>query len=235
MSKPETLQKKYMGKLSKKVLLFIRSLLCMDPSDRPSSSDCLSHSPYFDDVKPSSRQQSRQREESRGASRSNTHDTSNSGSSNGGGSGKLPPAVNQRLPANLRDSTSGHPPTQLHPIFGASSKQASFDSLLSGGGANSNGLGAVEPFADEDDYGFGLSAPPMATSGFPLEQHPSDLTAAASTKSTDVRAAAEAEEVGEADERLRGSGSWRRRQSANVRSSASERSSPFASSAPSFR
>ena len=41
MSKPETLQKKYMGKLSKRALNFMKILLSMDPNDRPSSASCL--------------------------------------------------------------------------------------------------------------------------------------------------------------------------------------------------
>ena len=47
MSKPETLQKKYMGKLSKRALNFMKILLSMDPSDRSTSSSCLTD-PYFE-------------------------------------------------------------------------------------------------------------------------------------------------------------------------------------------
>jgi cyclin-dependent kinase-like len=47
MSKPETLQKKYMGKLSRRALNFMKALLMMDPADRPSANMCLS-SPYFE-------------------------------------------------------------------------------------------------------------------------------------------------------------------------------------------
>ena len=47
MSKPETLQKKYMGKLSKRALSFLNTLLSMDPSDRPSSSQCQQNA-YFE-------------------------------------------------------------------------------------------------------------------------------------------------------------------------------------------
>mmetsp|Transcript_16335 Transcript_16335/g.24615 ORF Transcript_16335/g.24615 Transcript_16335/m.24615 type:complete len:754 (-) Transcript_16335:207-2468(-) len=46
MSKPETLQKKYVGTLSKRAMLFMQSVLAMNPSDRPSSADALNH-PYF--------------------------------------------------------------------------------------------------------------------------------------------------------------------------------------------
>lgn len=41
MSKPETLQKRYMGKLSKRALQFMQVLLSMDPADRPNSNECL--------------------------------------------------------------------------------------------------------------------------------------------------------------------------------------------------
>lgn len=44
MSRPETLQKKYMGKLSKSALTFMKALLSMEPSDRPSAQECLSSS-----------------------------------------------------------------------------------------------------------------------------------------------------------------------------------------------
>jgi hypothetical protein len=47
MSKPETLQKKYMGKLSKRALNFMKILLSMDPNDRPSSASCLTDA-YFE-------------------------------------------------------------------------------------------------------------------------------------------------------------------------------------------
>lgn len=47
MSKPETLQKKYVGKFSKRALNFMRGLLSMDPADRPTSSVCLMNA-YFE-------------------------------------------------------------------------------------------------------------------------------------------------------------------------------------------
>ena len=49
MSKPETLQKKYMGKLSKRALNFMKILLSMDPSDRSTSASCLTD-PYFESL-----------------------------------------------------------------------------------------------------------------------------------------------------------------------------------------
>eukprot|EP00597_Dinobryon_sp_UTEXLB2267_P011864 CAMPEP_0170114422 /NCGR_PEP_ID=MMETSP0020_2-20130122/10691_1 /TAXON_ID=98059 /ORGANISM="Dinobryon sp., Strain UTEXLB2267" /LENGTH=849 /DNA_ID=CAMNT_0010341399 /DNA_START=538 /DNA_END=3084 /DNA_ORIENTATION=+ len=49
MSKPETLQKKYVGKLSKRALGYIRLLLAMEPADRPSAQECLSNI-YFENL-----------------------------------------------------------------------------------------------------------------------------------------------------------------------------------------
>jgi cyclin-dependent kinase-like len=49
MSKPETLQKKYVGKLGKSALQFMQSVLRMHPPDRPTSAQALSL-PYFDDM-----------------------------------------------------------------------------------------------------------------------------------------------------------------------------------------
>ena len=47
MSRPETLQKKYVGKVSRKALNFMKILLNMEPNDRPISKECLANS-YFD-------------------------------------------------------------------------------------------------------------------------------------------------------------------------------------------
>ena len=47
MSRPETLQKKYVGKISRRALHFMKILLNMDPDDRPTSHMCLL-SPYFE-------------------------------------------------------------------------------------------------------------------------------------------------------------------------------------------
>ena len=49
MSKPETLQKKYMGKLSKRALAIMKSLLSMDPHERPSAAECLKDI-YFEGI-----------------------------------------------------------------------------------------------------------------------------------------------------------------------------------------
>lgn len=47
MSRPETLQKKYVGKLSKRSLNIMKLLLMMEPKERPTAEDCLQH-PYFE-------------------------------------------------------------------------------------------------------------------------------------------------------------------------------------------
>lgn len=49
MSRPETLQKKYVGKLSKRALNLIRTLLNLNPALRPTSSVSLAQ-PYFEDM-----------------------------------------------------------------------------------------------------------------------------------------------------------------------------------------
>jgi cyclin-dependent kinase-like len=41
------LEKRYLGKLTKKALSFMKSLLKMDPKERPLGMDVLNH-PYFD-------------------------------------------------------------------------------------------------------------------------------------------------------------------------------------------
>ena len=48
MSRPETLQKKYVGTLSKRSLSFMQALLQMEPHQRYSSRECLEH-PYFEE------------------------------------------------------------------------------------------------------------------------------------------------------------------------------------------
>ena len=45
--KPETLEKKYLGKMSKKALSFMKALLKMDPKERLTASEALRH-PYFE-------------------------------------------------------------------------------------------------------------------------------------------------------------------------------------------
>jgi cyclin-dependent kinase-like len=50
ISKPETLEKRYLGKLSKKALSFLKGLLKMDPDERLSASKALEH-PYFDGIR----------------------------------------------------------------------------------------------------------------------------------------------------------------------------------------
>jgi len=50
MTKPETLEKKYLGKLSKKALSFMKACLKMDPNQRITAADALQH-PYFDGLR----------------------------------------------------------------------------------------------------------------------------------------------------------------------------------------
>jgi cyclin-dependent kinase-like len=47
MSRPDTLQKKYVGVLSKRALNFCRSLMQMEASDRMSCAMCMEHN-YFE-------------------------------------------------------------------------------------------------------------------------------------------------------------------------------------------
>jgi cyclin-dependent kinase-like len=49
MSRPETLQKKYVGRLSKRALSIMKSLLNMEPSERLSAEQCLQHQ-YFENL-----------------------------------------------------------------------------------------------------------------------------------------------------------------------------------------
>lgn len=50
MSRPETLEKRYVGKLTRKALSFMKGLLVMDSSTRLSAQDTLQHS-YFDGLR----------------------------------------------------------------------------------------------------------------------------------------------------------------------------------------
>lgn len=43
ITKPETLERRYLGKLSKKALNFIKSILKMDPAERLTVNDALNH------------------------------------------------------------------------------------------------------------------------------------------------------------------------------------------------
>ena len=49
MSRPETLQKKYVGKLSRRALSIMKALLSMEPRDRPTAEQCLQHN-YFENM-----------------------------------------------------------------------------------------------------------------------------------------------------------------------------------------
>ena len=50
INKPETLEKKFIGKLSKKAMQFLKTLLKMDPNDRPSPYKALENT-YFDEIR----------------------------------------------------------------------------------------------------------------------------------------------------------------------------------------
>jgi cyclin-dependent kinase-like len=52
VTKPETLEKKYLGKLSKKALSFMKTCLKMDPAERISAAEALQH-PYFEGLRDS--------------------------------------------------------------------------------------------------------------------------------------------------------------------------------------
>lgn len=49
MSKPEKLEKKYVGKLTKRAMQFMKNLLQMDPANRPDSAECLQY-PFFEEM-----------------------------------------------------------------------------------------------------------------------------------------------------------------------------------------
>lgn len=49
MSRPETLEKRYLGKVTKKLIQFMKSLLKMEPTERANSTECLDH-PYLEGI-----------------------------------------------------------------------------------------------------------------------------------------------------------------------------------------
>ena len=48
--RPETLEKKYLGKLSKKALSFMKACLKLNPAERITAAEALKH-PYFEDLR----------------------------------------------------------------------------------------------------------------------------------------------------------------------------------------
>ncbi len=50
INKPETLEKRYIGKLSKKALNLMKGMLEMDPNERYNALECLAD-PYFDGLR----------------------------------------------------------------------------------------------------------------------------------------------------------------------------------------
>ena len=49
IGKPETIERRYLGKLPRKAIGFVKALLKMDPHERITVQDCLRH-PYFEDL-----------------------------------------------------------------------------------------------------------------------------------------------------------------------------------------
>lgn len=56
VTKPETLDKKYSGKLSKEGLELMKGLLCMEPKDRLTAKQALMH-PFFDGLRTSAEEE----------------------------------------------------------------------------------------------------------------------------------------------------------------------------------
>jgi cyclin-dependent kinase-like len=50
LGKPETLERRYLGKISKKALSFMKALLKLDPNERLTSKEALNH-PYFEGLR----------------------------------------------------------------------------------------------------------------------------------------------------------------------------------------
>lgn len=50
LSKPETIEKRYVGKMSSKAINLMVGMLNMKPEDRFTAMDCLAH-PYFDGMR----------------------------------------------------------------------------------------------------------------------------------------------------------------------------------------
>lgn len=49
LGKPETLERRYLGKITKKGLSFMKILLKMDPKERMTAKEALEH-PYFEGI-----------------------------------------------------------------------------------------------------------------------------------------------------------------------------------------
>jgi len=59
MNKPETLEKRYLGKVTKKMIQFMKGLTKMEPSERFTAAECLQN-PYFDGYADKEKDQKRQ-------------------------------------------------------------------------------------------------------------------------------------------------------------------------------
>eukprot|EP00003_Mantamonas_plastica_P019213 TRINITY_DN3146_c0_g1_i3.p1 TRINITY_DN3146_c0_g1~~TRINITY_DN3146_c0_g1_i3.p1 ORF type:complete len:604 (+),score=185.96 TRINITY_DN3146_c0_g1_i3:781-2592(+) len=123
MSKPETLQRKYLGKLSKRALSLMNGLLQMDPKKRLTAEECLEH-PYFEGLrerdKPVERGLPRVQKQtktttttgssSKTSKQSKTHGSSNANSSSNSsnsGSSSNNMNVNVSVSGNASTSNSG--------------------------------------------------------------------------------------------------------------------------------
>lgn len=133
MSKPETLQKKYVGVLSKRALNIMKWLLGMDPADRPSAEQCLQHN-YFE-----------------GMDRKFADQFPN------------PVVPAQTPPNELQSgqaSSRGQPPTASFPaalshnggVSGAAMMDAQAQSKVSGNGSSADAMGNKSNFGGYKDY-----------------------------------------------------------------------------------
>jgi len=89
MTKPETLEKKYLGKVTKKMITFMKGLTKMDPAERMSASECLQN-PYFEGIvdkdkdkrpeRPTTRQSAKERREAQHAAKHAAQESGPAGS-----------------------------------------------------------------------------------------------------------------------------------------------------------
>mgnify|MGYP003385787005 CR=1 FL=1 len=124
MRAPETLQKKYVGKLAKRALSFMKSCLAMEPKERPNSEEALANS-YFDEIRAAGMHNSNAVPIANGAasgngSAGNSNGNSNAHQSHQAGGVVLPAATNtqsqapyqQQFPPNLNGNANSTPRQQ---------------------------------------------------------------------------------------------------------------------------
>lgn len=133
-SKPETLQKKYVGKMSKRAINFMKAMLSMEPLDRPTSLECLSN-PYFDDIT----NNSRNLVSSHVNSRVNNLETAGAG---GNGSFNQIPAQS-RQSINSTTTINSLSPALQNPLSSSASSLSSH-SILANGSGGTNMIGSVK-------------------------------------------------------------------------------------------